>query len=190
MSEQSGRPGRYQRSASGLVASLLVTGVLVLLLVWLMGLFRNAPTIDPTPVDHLEAIGAAQDGGHRPVYPTELPEGWIATGFEVEPGADAAYGLKLFTDEERFAGISQSRESVTSLLRAHVDEDDAAISEADDYTAPPTSVARDWQGFTDSGGDTAYAAELGDATVLVYGSAPAADLQELIDRLTRDPLAD
>lgn len=191
MSEQNPKPGRYQRSARGLVASLLVTGLAVLALVWLMGLFRAEPTTEPAPVDHVEAVRAVQAEGQRPVYPPTLPEGWIATGFEVEPGADASYGLKLLTEDGRFAGVSQSADdSVTALLRDHVDEDDTEISEIASYDAPSSSVAPVWEGYTDRGGDTAYAAELADATVLVYGSAPAEDLQEIIDRLTREPLAD
>lgn len=189
MSEQSGKPGRYQRSASGLVASLLVTGVAVLLIVWLMGLFRSAPEVEPTPVDHVAAVRAVQQSGDRPVYPPELPAGWIATGFEVEPGSSPAYGLKLLTAEDDFVGVSQADESVGTLLRRHVDEDEANLEEAPGYTATQ-SVARQWEGWTDTGGDTAYAAEVGDTTVLVYGSAPAEDLEELIERLTREQLRD
>jgi hypothetical protein len=48
-------------------------------------------------------------------------------------------------------------------------------------------VARTWRSFTDSGGDRAYAATLGDAEVLVYGSASAADLRRVIELLTTDP---
>ena len=48
-------------------------------------------------------------------------------------------------------------------------------------------MARTWQLFADSGGDLAYAAELGDDEVLVYGSASAADLREVIGLLTTDP---
>lgn len=188
MSEQNGKPGRYQRSASGLVASLLVTGALVLFVVWLMGLFRTTPVVEPTPVDHIEAVRAVQGEGQRPVYPLELPEGWIATGFEVEPGG-TSYGLKLLTAEEDFVGVSQSEESAGTLLRRHVDEDDAEINEVDGYTARD-SVARTWEGYTDNSGDTAYAAEVGDTTVLVYGSASASELQELIERLTRAQLRD
>lgn len=187
MSEQSGKPGRYQRSASGLVASLLVTGLAVLLVVWLMGLFRSEPEIRPTPINYIEAVRAVQGDGQRPVYPPTLPQGWIATAFEVEPGAESSYGLKLLTAEEDFVGVSQADESAGTLVGRHVDEDDAEIREIDDYTATG-SVARQWDGYADTGGDTAYAAQVGETTVLVYGSAPAEDLQVLIERLTRERL--
>ncbi|QYJ02601.1 DUF4245 domain-containing protein [Nocardioides panacisoli] len=189
MSEQNGKPGRYQRSASGLVASLLVIGVLVLLVVWLMGLFRSAPEVEPTPIDYTEAIGAAQDAGQRPVYPSSLPGGWIATGFEVDPGTANSYGLKLLTAEDDFVGISQADESAGTLLRRHVDEDEQDISDAPGYDAT-RSVASEWAGYTDLGGDTAYAAEVGDTTVLVYGSASPEELQIVIESLTREQLRD
>ena len=38
-------------------------------------------------------------------------------------------------------------------------------------------MADTWTTWTDEGGDTGYAAEVGDETVLVYGSAPAEDLK-------------
>ena len=67
----------------------------------------------------------------------------------------------------------------------------AACHGADpDPPAAEGSVAEAWQGFEDDGGDTAYAAEVGDRTVLVYGSASPADLQDLIERLTTEPVAD
>ena len=46
-------------------------------------------------------------------------------------------------------------------------------------------VGSEWQTWTDEGGDTGYSIEYGDQTVLVYGSAPAADLQEFIGALER-----
>ena len=39
------------------------------------------------------------------------------------------------------------------------------------------------------GGQTAYVAEVGDDTVLVFGSASAKDLQAIIDALTAAPVA-
>ena len=48
-----------------------------------------------------------------------------------------------------------------------------------------SDLADTWTTWTDEGGDTGYAAELGDETVLVYGSAPAEDLEEVIALLQR-----
>jgi hypothetical protein len=43
--------------------------------------------------------------------------------------------------------------------------------------------------FEDDGGDLAYAAEVGDEVVMVYGSAAEEDLRLVLDRLTTDPVA-
>jgi hypothetical protein len=181
---RSGTPGKYKRSAQGLAVSLVVTVVAIVVVTWAMGLFRNETEIAPEQVDHLEAIEGVQTSGARPVYPAELPEGWIATGVDVEPGESPAYGIKMLTDAEQFVGIRQEDASVGTLLATYVDEE---TQPADGYSTG-SSVAEEWEGYTDEGGDTAYAAEVGDDVVLVYGSAPAEDLQDVIDRLTREPL--
>ena len=56
--------------------------------------------------------------------------------------------------------------------------------EGDEVTLD-SGVADTWTVWTDEGGDTGYAAEVGDETVLVYGSAPAEDLEEVIALLQR-----
>lgn len=180
----SGRPGKYQRSAAGLAVALLVTAVVVLGLVWFLGLFRAETTTEPEAIDYLTAVESLQDSGTNPVYPASLPEGWIATIVDVEAGAGGqpGVGLKFLTDEGRFVGIQQEEASVTSLLRSYVDEDAA---EADGYRNR-AAVAPNWDGYADDGGDTAYVAEIDEVMVLVYGSAPAEDLQQLIDLLTTE----
>ena len=42
--------------------------------------------------------------------------------------------------------------------------------------------------FEDEGGDLAYAAELGDDVVMVYGSAGEEDLRVVLERLTTEPV--
>jgi hypothetical protein len=50
-------------------------------------------------------------------------------------------------------------------------------------------VAREWQVFEDEGGDLAYAAELDDEVLLVYGSAGEEDLRLVLERLTAEPVS-
>ena len=178
------RPGKYQRSAGGLVAALVVTVVAVGGLLWVLGLFRPDTNIRPEAIDYLEIAGEAQDAKLDPVYPASLPKGWIATKFEVEPGTEPALEIGLFTDDEEFVGIQQESASASELVRTYVDEDASAI----DIYSVRGSVAGAWQGYEDEGGDTAYAAEVGDRTVLVYGSASPEELQDLIGRLTTEPV--
>ena len=63
------------------------------------------------------------------------------------------------------------------------DIDDEASS--GDVLELDSVVGSEWQTWTDEGGDTGYSIEYGDQTLLVYGSASAADLQEFIGLLER-----
>lgn len=185
--EPTGRPGRYQRSVGGLVAALALTAVAIVVVMWVLGLFRNDLEIEVEEVDYLASVAAAQEAGLRPVYPESLPEGWIATGAEVPTTEGGGFEIRLLTDEERFVGIRQAMgESVTGLLTTYVDEEPA---EGDPVEID--SIAPTWETWTDGGGDTAYVAELGgrdDEVVIVYGSAPAADLRDVVERLTTAPV--
>lgn len=180
-----GRPGKYQRSAGGLVAALVITVVIVGALLWFLGLFRTDTDIDPEEIDYLGVAGEAQDAGLEPVYPTALPEGWIATGYDVTAVDGQALEIRMLTDDDNFVGIHQEDASVSALVREYVDEETSSI---DIYTTDG-SVAEAWEGYEDEDGDTAYATQVGDQTVLVYGSASPEELQDLIDRLTTKPVA-
>ncbi len=182
-SEPTGKPGKYQRSAGGLVAALALTAIGILVVMWVLGLFRNDLEVEVEEVDHLESVSSAQDAGLEPVYPATLPEGWIATGAEVPTAEGGGFEIRLLTDDERFVGIRQATGvSVTGLLTTYVDEEPVEGEPTEIDSITPT-----WETWTDEGGDTAYVAELGgraDEVVIVYGSAPAGDLREIVERLT------
>lgn len=186
--EPAGKPGRYQRSAAGLVASLVVTVIGVLALLYFMGLFRPDFEAKPEAVDYLETVQSVQDAGLRPPYPPSLPKGWIATGVEVSIEKPQLFMLRMLTDDDRFVAVRLEQTSVGALLAAWVDEDTATAA---GYTVPASvarPVAREWEGYTDDGGDSAYAAEVAGGTVLVFGSAPAADLRTIVDSLVTAPV--
>ncbi len=84
----------------------------------------------------------------------------------------------------RFAGIRQEDASLEDLLATYVDEATTALPAID----VAGSVASHWQAFEDAGGDLAFAAEVGEDVVLVYGSADEADLTALIGDLTTEPV--
>jgi hypothetical protein len=186
--EPAGRPGRYNRSAGGLVSSLVVTVLVIGGVLVFMSIFRNDFEAEPESVDYLATVESAQQSGLAPVYPATLPEGWIATRVDVEPGDEASFQISLLTDDDRYVGIRTEDASIAALLAARVDE---KTQVGDGYTVPDDvrrPVARTWKGYRDDGGDTAYAAEVGDETVLVYGSAEAEDLQAVVDSLSTAPL--
>ena len=176
------RPARYPRTANGLIGSLLVTLLVIGAFVAVRALSREELEVKPEPVDYRATVESLQQGGSTVVYPADLPDGWIATSVHVVPGDDPAFGVGLLTDDGEFAGVRQEDAPLDDLLATYVDDE---ATEEEELTVPG-SVARTWRSFTDSGGDRAYAATLGDDEVLVYGSASAGDLRRLIGLLTTE----
>jgi hypothetical protein len=179
-----GRPGKYQRSVGGLLAALVITVVAVGGLLWFLGLFRADVDNRPEPIDYLQSVREAQEGHLEPVYVASLPDGWIATKFAVDPGKPPAIGTGFFTDDEKFVGIQQESAPVADLVHTYVDPDATTT----DILRSPGSVVSAWQGYADAGGDAAYASTVRGQTVLVYGDVPAAELADVIDRLTTRPV--
>ncbi|GEP38049.1 hypothetical protein NPS01_17120 [Nocardioides psychrotolerans] len=184
---ESGTPGRYNRSVDGLVAALVITVVAVLAWVVFRALTSQDEEIEPGAVDYLETVELAQDSDIEIAYPAELPDGWKATNVTVVPGEQPAFGLSILTDAGTFVGVRQEDESLDDLLATYVDEEPENISE-EDALLVDSPIATTWEGYSDEGGDLAYAAELGEDRLLVYGSASQADLVLLIESLTTAPL--
>jgi hypothetical protein len=181
------RPGRYQRTTGGLVASMVVTVVAVVGLITVLALFRDEPDIDPDRVDYLEIVGLAQDADLRPVYPAELPDGWTATKAEVLPQEDRPdFDLGLLTDDEQFVGVVWTDADVDDVLAERVDAEDLETTEVFEVAG---SVAPEWQGYRDPSGDLAYAAAVRGYTVLVYGTASEEEFGQVVASLTTAPVS-
>ncbi|CAB4700541.1 unannotated protein [freshwater metagenome] len=178
--QAAGAPGRYQRSTNGLIGAMLVLLLVVGAFVLFRGTFREEPDYVPPDVDYLSVVTEAGRAGLELVHPSALPEGWSATEVTLDPGDRPVWDLAMLTDEGTFVGLHEEDEDVDDLLAVYVDE---APGEGDPLQVEG-SVATTWQSFSDEGGDHAYAAEVGDRTVLVYGSADVADLQLLLSLLT------
>lgn len=181
---ETGRPGRYNRSFGGLIGSMIVLVLVVFAIVAFRGTFRDTPEYEPEPVDYLALVESVQTGGLTPVYPGQLPEGWFVKQATFTPGERPVFDLAMTTDEDHFAGLHQEDEGVDELVRTYVGTD---ATEGDPVTLEG-EITSQWQTFTDPGGDTAFATEVGDETVLVWGSAPAEDLESLVATLTTAPL--
>lgn len=182
-----GRPGRYQRSFSGLVAAMVVLVAVVLAIVGYRALFRAELEVDPSAVDYREAGEAVADAGIPVVLPTALPSGWIATSAEVERGGSPVWRLGVLTDDQRFVGLRHGEADAEGLLEeTYPDEEYAAT---DDVTVPGAEVATAWRAWA-VGEDLAWAADLGGTTVLVHGSAPAAELEAFVGTLEELPVGE
>lgn len=176
------QPGRYQRSFSGMVGAMLVLLLVIGAFVAFRALNREELEVEPERVDYLAAVGFAQEAGLDVVYPASLPETWKATSVDSRPGELWSIG---FLTPDGFAGVAQRDAAVDDLLETYVDEDTTELEPVD----LDGSVARSWQVYGDDGGDLGYVAEVGPDRVLVYGSAPAADLELLAEALTTEPVA-
>lgn len=182
------RPGRYNRSFGGLIAAMIATVVFVSAYIGFRALFRDQPDIRPD-VDYLACAAYLQAADETVVYPRELPEGWRSTSVAYERGTPATWRVGLVTDGDEFVGVVQQQADVEDLLDTYVDES----ADAGDDASPENSLGvASWQTWSDSGGDHAFSTELTSGplegrTILVYGSAPVADQEELLGLLTTDP---
>ncbi len=180
------KPGRYDRNANGLIASLVVTVLVVVLFVGLRTLvYGDAPELIPENIDYSASVAEVQLSGDTVVYPAALPPGWVTTNFTIDRDRRSTYGFTFLTPEERFVGLQQETRSTQDLLERLIDEN--PVDEDRSYTAS-ASVAPQWEIYSDEGGDLAYVAELGEQTVVVYGSAGAAAMEVVVESLTAAPI--
>lgn len=166
---------------AGMIGAMLITLLVILGFVALRGVTREQTEVEVPPVDYLDAVSAAADAGLALAHPRELPAGWRATSVDLDRDESPRWTMGMLTDDGRFVGIRQEVESADDMAAVALDED---AVEGDDVTLDG-ELARTWTTWSDDGGDTGYAAEVGDETVLVYGSAPAEDLEEVIALLQR-----
>lgn len=181
MADVSEKPGRYQRSSTGLIGAMIVTLLTIGAFVLVRSLTRAEVDVQPEAIDYAAAAEAARGAGFDVVAPASLPKGWIATAVDLRQTDPPLWGLGLLTDDDIFVGLRQEDEPVEDLVEINIDED----AVAGDPLELDSAIGSTWQTWTDQGGDTGYSIEYGDQTVLVYGSAPAADLQDFIGLLER-----
>jgi hypothetical protein len=179
MSEQ---PGRYQRSASGMVAALLVTVLAIAAYVLLRGVFSRDLDEKPTRVDYLADVRYAQQSGVRVVYPAPLPASWIPTNSDYAPGKRASFGVSILTADNQYVGTWQSPEDIPQLLTDHVD----ANPKSGDAVDIPGALVTHWDTWTDSGGDTALTAKWHGESLMVFGSADLGELEQVVKLLKTD----
>lgn len=179
----SGQPGRYQRSTSGMLGALLVTFLVIAGFVAFRGCIRSDLRVEPDHVDYLSQVGFAQQAGDRLVYPSSLPTGWYATQVGLEPGRRTELRLSMLTPANEYVGFVQSPDSAPDLLTKYVDAAPASGRAVEVPGAVDGEVAR-WAVWTDDGGDTALVARHDGETLLVFGTAAQAQLEELAGRLT------
>lgn len=185
MSEQ---PGRYERSTSGMVGALIVTLVVILTFVALRACNRTQVNVRPDHVDYLAQVGYAQRAGTELVYPAALPAGWFATTIDLSLGRQPELTLSMLTgssQDAQYAGFVQSPVPVAELLTTYVDPSPSSGP----AVTLPTGLVKRWQTWTDSGGDTALVARWHGSSLMVFGGAARAQLEQVAGSLTTRSLA-
>jgi hypothetical protein len=183
------RPSRYNRSFGGLLAAMLVTVLFVAGYVGLRALFREQPDVEQK-VDYLPCVAYVQQADVTVVHPATLPAGWRANSMHFERGTPPGWRLGVLTDHDEFVGVVQQKASLQDLLKTYVDD---APTPGDDVAPDNRLGVADWQSWSDGGGDHAFSAQpdsgpLAGETVLVYGSAPVAELESFLGSLTVEPV--
>lgn len=179
----SSTPSRYQRSAPALVGALVVSLAVILAFVAFRALTRDQVELKPEPVDYLGLAAEAQKVAPV-VYPAALPVDWTATSVDYEPGDPPAWGVGVLTADGSFVGVRQEAAPLEGLLDTYVDKH----AEPGSPATVPGAIVETWQTWSDSGGDRAYVATVGEDQVLVYGNAKESDLMAFLTSLTTDPL--
>jgi hypothetical protein len=91
----------------------------------------------------------------------------------------------MLTDDGKFVGVRQEDADLDQQLEEHVDENPV---EGETVTVDSPLVS-EWQEWSATDGDHAYAASVGPDEVLVYGSASTADLLTMVESLTDAPIS-
>jgi len=163
-----------------MVGAMVILLLIIGAYVGFRALNRDELEVEAERVDYLAAARFAQESDWTVVYPSTVPEDWKPTSVESRPGEVWGIG---FVTPDGFAGLHQSEDSAADLLTTYVGEDAAELG--------PVQIeggAAPWQAYKDSGGDLGFLGEVDGEPVLVYGSAPTADLQRLAGSLTTEPL--
>ncbi len=171
-------PGRYQRSANGMVGAMVVLVVLVGGFVGVQALGRDHDVQPARTVDYRPVADQARAAGTLFVFtPDPLPKGWRATSVSYVPGRAPTWHLGMLTDQGSYVGIEESLATENDMVEKYVDPD----AERGDEVRLRGLTWREW---TDSGGDYALVLSTRKQTVLVGGSAGAKDVRALVGRLS------
>lgn len=181
--EPTGQSGRYQRSASGLVAALVIVMAVIAAYIGFRALVRVDPVRDIRSVDateYAQVLGFAREGDFPVVAPPETPDGWLTTVIRYTPGPSPRFSMSFLTESERYVGLEQTRGRLERLVETYVDED----AEQGPTVEVAGELGGTWQSWTDEGGDYALTREYAGTNVLVVGSAGPDVVQELAASLT------
>ena len=172
------KPGRYQRSANGMVGAMVVLVLLVGGFVAVQALGRDQDVDPVKTVDYQPVAEQARSAKKLFVLtPEPMPDGWRATSVSYVPGRAPRWHLGILTDDQKYVGIEESLSSEKDVVAEFVDPDAERGRDV-------RLKGRTWHVWTDSGGDYALVLPTPKETVLVGGSAGQKAVRELFDGLS------
>ena len=171
------RPGKYQRSFSGLVAAMAVLLLVVVGFVVFRGSFRDNQQVPVKAVDYAASLPFIREKATFPVLaPPSLPEGWRATSIRFEEARPQSFHLGVLTDEDEYLGIEQARDGVAEMVDEFVDDEATKGDEAE-------VAGKTWTTYTDEGGDVALVRREAGVTILVVGTVTGGELRAYVETL-------
>ena len=172
------KPGRYQRSASGMVGAMVLLVVLVGGFVGVQALGRDHDVEPVRTVDYRPVAQQARTARTLFVFtPDPMPAGWRATSVSYVPGRAPTWHLGMLTDQGSYVGIEESLATEQDVVEKFVDPDA-------ERGAKVRLRGLTWRVWTDRGGDYALVLSTRKQTVLVGGSAGEKDVRALVGRLS------
>ena len=175
MSEQ---PGRYQRSASGMVAAMVILLLVIAGYVAFRAITRDnletpIPTVDYAPV----LKQARADKVLLALAPSPMPRGWRATSVRYVAQGDPAWHLGMLTGSGQYVGIDEQQTSPANLAQEFIGEDATP--------GPAEQIGGQvWISWSDPGGDFGLVREAGRGStkesILIGGSGTPAEVRQLV----------
>ncbi len=163
-------------NAANMTRSLLPLVLVCLVLVGWAALRQNPddPVLEVDPASSVRL--SAERADYPLLVPTGLPDGYRPTSARTTAGGatdgePVTLEIGYLTPEEEFTGFVISDDEGAEPLRRVLDGAEERGSES--------IGGRSWTRESTSDGETALVLETGDATVLVFGSAPDSELTEV-----------
>lgn len=173
MSEQ---PGRYQRSASGMIGAMIVLLLVIGAYVGFRAINRTQPDNPVRPVDYQQTLRYARNEADFPLLaPASLPSGWRATSATFIP-RPVRWHLGILTNQDKYVGLEQAAKPLGEMVSTYVDPNAVRDGEV-------RVEGKSWRKWTDAGGDIALTRVQGGVTTLVVSDAGQDVLDSFVERL-------
>lgn len=184
--EQAVPPKPVRQVILDMVRSLGVVAVIVAVtLIFVPNLIHPGKSSRVQPVDYSEdALGFRQVTGIAPYAPDGLPSGWYPNAATFSRQHTVVHlHIGWVTPDQKYAGLEETNGPAPAFLSRILGKRGAAV------TGHVVVNGRSWATRTSADGERSLTASLGRVTVVITGSASAAQEQQLAAALRPDTAA-